>query len=74
MKKFIALRAKTYVYLKDNNDEGKKTKFTKICVIKRFKFKYYKSCLKTSWIANIINSLEREEIDLDCLKQDKKSS
>ena len=48
MKKFVGLRAKTYVYLKDNNDEGKKTKCTKICVIKKLKFKYYKSCLKTS--------------------------
>ena len=35
MKEFIGLRAKTYIYLKDNNDEDKKAKGTKKCVIKR---------------------------------------
>ena len=30
----VGLRAKTYSYLKDNNDEGKKAKGTKDCVIK----------------------------------------
>ena len=34
MKEFIGLRAKTYSYLKDNNDEDKKEKGTKTCVIK----------------------------------------
>ena len=31
----VELRAKTYSYLKDNNDEDKKAKGTKKCVIKR---------------------------------------
>ena len=35
MKKFTALRVKIYSYLNDNNDENKKTKSTKKCVIKR---------------------------------------
>ena len=35
MKEFVGLRAKTYIYLKDNNDEDKKAKDTKIYVIKR---------------------------------------
>ena len=35
MKKIVGLRAKTYSYLKDNNDEDKKAKGTKMCVIKR---------------------------------------
>ena len=35
MKKFVGLRAKTNCYLKDNNDEDKKAKGTKKCVIKR---------------------------------------
>ena len=35
MKQFLGLRAKTYSYLKDNNDEDKKAKGTKKCVIKR---------------------------------------
>ena len=29
MKEFVKLRAKTYSYLKDNNDEDKKAKGTK---------------------------------------------
>ena len=33
-KKIVGLRAKTYSYLKDNNDEDKKRKGTKKCVIK----------------------------------------
>ena len=35
IKEFVRLRAKTYSYLKYNNDEGKKAKITKKCVIKR---------------------------------------
>ena len=35
MKEFCALRAKTYSYLMDNNNEVKKSKGTKKCVIKR---------------------------------------
>ena len=35
MKKFVVLRAKAYSYLKDNNDEHKKAKWTKKCVIKK---------------------------------------
>ena len=36
MKEFVGLRAKTYSYLKDNedNDEDKKAKSTKNCVVK----------------------------------------
>ena len=45
MKEFVGLRAKTYSYLKDNNDENKKAKGTKKCVIKRkLKFQDYKNC------------------------------
>ena len=32
MKKFVGLRAKTYSFLKDNNDEDKKAKGTKMYV------------------------------------------
>ena len=31
MKKFIGLRAKTYWYLRDNNDEDEKARNTKSC-------------------------------------------
>ena len=33
IKKIVGLRAKTYSYLKDSNDEDKKTRATKECVI-----------------------------------------
>ena len=33
MKEFVGLRAKRYCYLKENNDEDKKAKYTKKCVI-----------------------------------------
>ena len=40
MKKFIGLRAKAYSYLKDNDNEYKKEKGAKRCVINRkHKFK-----------------------------------
>ena len=33
-KQFVGLRAKTYSYLKENNDENKKVKGTKKCIIR----------------------------------------
>ena len=47
MKEFVRLRAWTCSYLKDNNDEDKKAKDTKMCFIKRkLKFQDYKIVLK----------------------------
>ena len=44
MKIFVGLRAKTYSYLKDNDDKCEKAKGSKRCVIKRkLKFKDYKN-------------------------------
>ena len=69
-KKFVGLRAKTYSYLKDNDCKHKKVKGTKSCITKRkLKFKDYKKCLKASQIENIINYLEKKEIDVDSLKE-----
>ena len=49
MKEFVELRAKTYSYLIDNDDEYKKAKGTKKCIIKRkLKFQVYKNCLKAA--------------------------
>ena len=49
MKEFVGLRAKIYSYLKDNNDEDKKAKGIKKCVIKRkLKFEDYKNCLEAA--------------------------
>ena len=46
MTEFVALRAKTYSYLMDDNIEVKKAKGTKKCVMERIiKFSDYKNCL-----------------------------
>ena len=46
MKEFVALRAKTYAYLTDDDSEKKKAKGTKDCVIKlELMFKNYKDYL-----------------------------
>ena len=46
MTEFVALRAKTYFYLMDDDSEVKKAKRTKKCVIKRIlRFRDYKICL-----------------------------
>ena len=43
IKEFVGLREKTYSYLKGNNNDDKKAKGTKKCVIKRkLKFQDYK--------------------------------
>ena len=46
MKEFVALTAKTYACLMDDDSEYKKAKGAKKCVIKRrFMFENYKGCL-----------------------------
>ena len=66
MKEFARLKARSYSYLKDKNDEDKKVKGTKKCVIKRkLKFEDYKNCLDTSQIENKINHLEKNKTDID---------
>ena len=70
MKEFVEIRAKTYTYLKDNNDEDKKPKDTQECVIKRqFKSEDYKNCYEAAQIGNKINPLEKNKIDLDSPKE-----
>ena len=52
--------------MKDNNDEDKKAKGTKKCVIKiKLKFEDYKNCLETAQIKNKINHLEKNTFDVD---------
>ena len=47
MKEFVALRAKTYSYLKGNNDKDKQANDTTKCIIKKkFKFEDYQKCFK----------------------------
>ena len=58
--KCLGWRAKTYSYLKDNNDNDKKAKSSKECVIKRkIKFQDYKNCLEASQVEKKINDLEK---------------
>ena len=58
MKEFVGLRAKTYGYLENNNNEDKKANGTKKCVIKRkLKFEDYESYLEAAQIENKINHL-----------------
>ena len=73
MKTFVGFRAKTYSYLKDRNDEGKKAKGTKSCVIiRKLKFQDYKNCLKASQVINTVNYLEKTDINADCFKEDQR--
>ena len=45
IKEFVGLRAKTYSYLKENDDEDKIAKGTKQCVIKgKLEFQDSKNC------------------------------
>ena len=54
LKRFVGLRPKIYCYFKDNNDESKKTKGTKKCVVKgQLKFEDHKKPLKVSQVINI---------------------
>ena len=51
----------------------KKAKDTKKCVIKRkLKFQDYKNCLEAAQFENKVNHLEKNEIDVDRLKEDQK--
>ena len=53
MKEFQRLRAKTYSKLTDDNDESKKEKDTKKCVIKKpLNLKIIKNCLQACQLEN----------------------
>ena len=70
MTKFVGLRAKTYSYLMDDNNEDTKAKSTKKCVIKiKLKFGNYKNCLEATQLVNKINYLEKNKIDMDSIKE-----
>ena len=70
MKELVRLQRKTHSYLRDNNNEDKKAKGTKKCVIKRkLKFQDYKNCLEAAQTENKTNYLEK---NVDSLKKDKK--
>ena len=63
MKESVGLKAKTYSYLKENNDGIRKAKGTKKCVIKRkLRFHDYKNCLKAAKIDEKLKYLEKKKI------------
>ena len=73
MKEFVELRAKICSHLKDNNDEDKRAKdIKKVCHKKTRKFQDYKNFLEAAQIDNKINYLEKNKIDVDSLRKDKK--
>ena len=67
MTEFAALRTIPYSYLTDNNNENKKAKGTKKCVIKKLKFNDYKHCFEETQIENKINQLEKNKLDVNSL-------
>ena len=72
MNEFVEL-ANSYNYLKDNNDEDKKSKGTKNCIIKRkHKCRDYKNCSEAAQIGKKVNYFEKNKFDVDSLREDKK--
>ena len=70
MTKFVGFRPKTYSYVIDDGSEDKKAKGTKKCVIKRkFNFENYKASLEATQLANKINHLENNNIDIESIKK-----
>ena len=57
---FVGLRAKTYSYLKENNDKDKDKRHKKVCHKKPLKFQECKNCLESTQIENKINHFEKK--------------
>ena len=70
IEEFVGLRTKTFSNLKNNNDEDKKAKGTKNCVMQsKIKFQDYKNCLEEAQIERKIKYLQKTEFSL---KEDQK--
>ena len=70
MTEFVELRAKTYSYLIDESSENKKAKSTKKCTIKRkLIFENYKNRLEATKFEKKMNYLEKNKINVGCLKK-----
>ena len=68
IKELVGLRAKTCSYSTYDNNESKKAKGTKKCVIKRKpKFEDYKNCLQAPQHENKITHLNHNKIDVKVL-------
>ena len=61
MTEFGPLRPKIYSYFTGDNDENKKTKVIKNCVIKqKLKFEDYENCLEANQLEKEISNLEKK--------------
>ena len=70
---FAALGIKTHSYLIDHNDEDKRAKGTKKCVVKtKLKFEDYKHCLEATQLENKINHLEKNTLNVDNFRKNHK--
>ena len=71
---FVTLWAKTYCYLTNNNDEDKKAKDTKKCIIKtKLKFEDYKTCLKPIQLENKIYQKKKKKLIQNVLERTTKN-
>ena len=69
MAKFVRLRGKAYL-IDEEREDIKKTKVTNKCVINRkFKFENYQNRVEANQIENKIYRLEKNKIDIDCIKE-----
>ena len=74
MKELGRLRAQTYRYITDNNNESKKARGTKKYIVKRkLKFENYKNCLQGSQLENKIIHLNTSNIDVKGFRKIKKN-
>ena len=71
MEKFAAFRPKKHSYLRYGNDENKKVKDTKKCVIKH-KFEDYKNFLEGTQLENEINYIEKNKFEVYNLRENHK--
>ena len=60
MKEFIGLKAKTYSYIIDDDNEDEKVK-RKWVIKGKLKFKDYKNCLEANQLENKINHPEKKK-------------
>ena len=68
MTEFAAVKANRYSYLTDDNDENKKAKGTKKCVVRqKLKFKGCKNCLE----ANLLDGDSSRENHKEFMKNNK---
>ena len=75
MTEFAALRPETYKYLTDHNNEKKKAKSSKNCVIKYIlKLEDYKHCLEANQLENKIKHLEKNKLYVDKILQSYRKS